>query len=65
MKKSSAGDSIILSTTTSTEDSGLLDYLLPKFKEETGIEVKVIAVGTGKALQMGKDGGGRYTFSSC
>ena len=55
-EKSSAGDSIILSTTTSTEDSGLLDYLLPKFKEETGIEVKVIAVGTGKALQMGIDG---------
>ena len=44
--------SIILSTTTSTQDSGLLDYLLPKFEEETGIEVK----GTGKALQMGKDG---------
>ena len=51
-----AGGSIILSTTTSTQDSGLLDYLLPKFEEETGIEVKVIAVGTGKALQMGKDG---------
>lgn len=47
---------IILSTTTSTEDSGLLDYLLPKFEEETGIDVKVVAVGTGKALQMGKDG---------
>lgn len=48
--------SIILSTTTSTNDSGLLDYLLPKFTEKTGIEVKVVAVGTGKALQMGKDG---------
>ncbi len=48
--------SIILSTTTSTQDSGLLDYLLPKFTEETGIEVKVISVGTGKAIQMGKDG---------
>jgi len=47
---------IILSTTTSTEDSGLLDYLLPKYEEETGIDVKVVAVGTGKALQMGKDG---------
>ena len=55
-EKSEAGDSIILSTTTSTQDSGLLDYLLPKFEEETGIEVKVIAVGTGKALQMGKEG---------
>lgn len=47
---------IILSTTTSTQDSGLLDFLLPIFTEETGIEVKTVAVGTGKALQMGKDG---------
>lgn len=47
---------IILSTTTSTQDSGLLDYILPEFEEKTGIEVDVIAVGTGKALQMGKDG---------
>lgn len=50
------GGSIILSTTTSTQDSGLLDFLLPKFTEKTGIEVKVIAVGTGKALEMGKNG---------
>lgn len=48
--------SIILATTTSTENSGLLDYILPHFEEETGIEVKVVAVGTGKALQMGQDG---------
>lgn len=48
--------SIILSTTTSTQDSGLLDYLLPKFTEETGIEVKTVAVGTGKAIEMGKNG---------
>ncbi len=47
---------IILATTTSTENSGLLDYILPNFKEETGIEAKVVAVGTGKALQMGRDG---------
>lgn len=50
------GGEIILSTTTSTQDSGLLDFLLPIFKEDTGIEVKVIAVGTGQALQMGRDG---------
>lgn len=50
------GGSIILSTTTSTQDSGLLDFLLPKLTEDTGIEVKVVAVGTGQALQMGKDG---------
>lgn len=49
-------ESILLSTTTSTEDSGLLDYILPAFIEKTGIEVKVVAVGTGKALQMGRDG---------
>lgn len=48
--------SIILSTTTSTQDSGLLDFLLPIFTEDTGIEVKTVAVGTGKALQMGRDG---------
>ena len=47
---------IILSTTTSTRDSGLLDYILGDFTAKTGIEVKVIAVGTGKALQMGRDG---------
>jgi len=50
------GGSIILSTTTSTENSGLLDFILPDFTEKTGIEVKVVAVGTGKALQMGVDG---------
>ncbi|MGM0395651.1 MAG: substrate-binding domain-containing protein [Bacillota bacterium] len=50
------GSSIILATTTSTQDSGLLDFLLPIFTEDTGIEVKTIAVGTGNALQMGRDG---------
>ncbi|AFS79898.1 family 1 extracellular solute-binding protein [Gottschalkia acidurici 9a] len=55
-KDTKKGGSIILSTTTSTQDSGLLDFLLPKFEEETGIKVKVIAVGTGEALQKGKDG---------
>lgn len=48
--------SIILSTTTSTQDSGLLDFILPKFEEETGTKVKVVAVGTGKALEMGQNG---------
>lgn len=51
-----ANKTIILATTTSTENSGLLAEILPKFTEETGIEVKVVAVGTGQALQMGKDG---------
>jgi len=47
---------ITLSTTTSTQDSGLLDFLLPVFTRETGWEVDVIAVGTGAALRMGRDG---------
>ncbi len=49
-------DDIILSTTTSTEDSGLLDFILPIFTEDTGIVVKTVSVGTGKALQMARDG---------
>ncbi|MDN5353076.1 MAG: tungstate transport system substrate-binding protein, partial [Clostridiales bacterium] len=51
-----AGTSIIIATTTSTRDSGLLDAILPDFQAKTGIEPKVIAVGTGQALQMGVDG---------
>lgn len=47
---------IILATTTSTQDSGLLEFLLPKFHEENNFIVKTIAVGTGKALQMAVDG---------
>ena len=47
---------ITLSTTTSTQDSGLLNFLLPVFTRETGWEVDVIAVGTGAALRMGRDG---------
>ena len=47
---------IILATTTSTDDSGLLDFILPVFTEETGWEVQVISVGTGAALQLGRDG---------
>ncbi|MGL4607339.1 MAG: substrate-binding domain-containing protein [Eubacteriaceae bacterium] len=47
---------IILATTTSTQDSGLLESLLPDFESQTGIAVKVVAVGTGKAIEMGKNG---------
>lgn len=47
---------ILLSTTTSTDDSGLLGFILPEFTKDTGYDVKVVAVGTGQALQMGKDG---------
>jgi tungstate transport system substrate-binding protein len=47
---------ITLASTTSTEQSGLFPYLLPKFKEQTGIEVRVVAVGTGQALDVGRRG---------
>ena len=47
---------IILATTTSTQDTGLLDSLLPMFQLQTGIEVKPIAVGTGAALEMARRG---------
>jgi tungstate transport system substrate-binding protein len=47
---------IILATTTSTYDSGLLDYLLPDFEEKNNVEVQVIAVGTGQALEMARRG---------
>ena len=47
---------IRLATTTSTENSGLLDNLLPHFTQQTGYKVHVIAVGTCKALRMGRDG---------
>lgn len=48
--------SLILATTTSVRDSGLLDALLPGFTKESGIEVRIIAVGTGAALRMGREG---------
>lgn len=51
-----AATSIKMSTTTSTRDSGLLDYLLPEFKKDTGIDVMVIAKGTGAAIRDGIDG---------
>jgi len=47
---------IILATTTSTQDSGLLDVLIPMFQRKTGIMVKTIAVGSGQALAMGEKG---------
>lgn len=52
----SAADIVRLGTTTSTFHSGLLEYLLPTFKKDTGYDVHVIAAGTGKALKMGEYG---------
>ena len=52
-----AGEKFItLASTTSTQNSGLFDYLLPRFTEQTGIEVRVIAVGTGQALKIAEKG---------
>ncbi len=47
---------IILATTTSTQDSGLLDVLVPQFERQTGLRVKTIAVGSGQAMAMGQRG---------
>ncbi|NMC11658.1 MAG: solute-binding protein [Chloroflexi bacterium] len=47
---------LILATTTSTRDSGLLDVLIPLFEKQSGYTVKTVAVGTGEALKMGEEG---------
>ncbi|SHN59479.1 extracellular solute-binding protein [Desulfovibrio litoralis] len=52
----SAKDSIMMATTTSTQDSGLLDYIKPIFEKDTGVELKWVSVGTGKALEIGRAG---------
>ncbi|MBI5844625.1 MAG: substrate-binding domain-containing protein [Deltaproteobacteria bacterium] len=50
-----AGETLMMATTTSTQDSGLLDYLVPMFEKDTGITLRYTAVGTGKALEHGKN----------
>src|SRR5690349_3548060 len=54
--------SIIVSSTTSTQDSGLFGHILPLFKQKTGIEVKVISQGTGQALDTGRRGDADVVF---
>jgi tungstate transport system substrate-binding protein len=54
--------SIVVSSTTSTQDSGLFGYILPLFKEKTGIDVKIIAQGTGQALDTGRRGDSDVVF---
>ena len=49
---------IIVQSTTSTQNSGLFDAILPEFQAKTGIEVRVVAVGTGQALKNGRNGDG-------
>ena len=51
-------DFIIVQSTTSTQNSGLFDHILPKFTEKTGTEVRVVAVGTGQALKNARNGDG-------
>ncbi len=54
--------SIVMASTTSTEQSGLFAHLLPAFKQATGIEAKVVALGTGQALDMGRRGDADVLF---
>lgn len=51
-----ANPNLILATTTSTQDSGLLDELIPLFEEQTGYTVQTVAVGSGEAMKMGEEG---------
>ena len=52
-----AGDkALMMATTTSTDNTGLLEYLIPHFEKETGIALKWTATGTGKALKLGQIG---------
>jgi tungstate transport system substrate-binding protein len=54
--------SIVMSSTTSTEQSGLFAHLLPAFKKASGIDVKVVALGTGQALDMARRGDADVVF---
>jgi tungstate transport system substrate-binding protein len=54
--------SIVMASTTSTEQSGLFPYLLPEFKKASGVDVKVVAVGTGQAIDMGRRGDADVLF---
>ncbi len=58
----SAASSITVASTTSTEQSGLFGHLLPQFTEKSGIEVKVVALGTGQALDVGRRGDADVVF---
>ncbi len=57
-----SAQSIVMSSTTSTEQSGLFGHLLPEFKKATGIDIKVVALGTGQALDMGRRGDADLLF---
>jgi tungstate transport system substrate-binding protein len=62
LSASVCAQSIVVASTTSTEQSGLFPYLLPEFKKASGIDVKVVAVGTGQAIDMGRRGDADVLF---
>lgn len=53
-----ASEFLVVQSTTSTADSGLYDFLLPRYEEKTGIDIRVVAVGTGQAIKNAKNGDG-------
>jgi tungstate transport system substrate-binding protein len=57
-----AQDALVVASTTSTEQSGLFGWILPKFEQATGIKVRVVAVGTGQALDIGRRGDADVLF---
>jgi tungstate transport system substrate-binding protein len=59
---SAQGKFIVVASTTSTEQSGLFNHLLPAFERDTGIKVRVVAVGTGQALDIGRRGDADVVF---
>jgi tungstate transport system substrate-binding protein len=62
LSQQATGKYILVQSTTSTENSGLFDHLLPQFTKKTGIEVRVVAVGTGQAIKNAKNGDGDVLF---
>ena len=62
MAGNAAAQTITMASTTSTEQSGLFPYLLPEFKKASGIDIKVVAVGTGQAIDMGRRGDADVLF---
>jgi tungstate transport system substrate-binding protein len=62
LARSAQEKSIVVASTTSTQDSGLFDFILPLFKQKSGIDVKVVALGTGQALDMARRGNADEVF---
>ena len=59
---SASAQSLVMASTTSTEQSGLFAHLLPEFKKASGIDIKVVALGTGQAIDMGRRGDADLLF---